>query len=761
MSEPPERCKVCGEVRHGDGADSEVNWSARFGAWFCLACYERLTAKRMSELLGQHRALIEASAIAPEVAAERGYYSETIKARVRELGFANSQCLVPALVIPIGNDGRESYQIRPDNPRNNGKGHPVKYETPYKARNVLDAPHRVRPMLADPSIPLWITEGVRKADAAVSVELCCVALTGVWNWLGTNDRGGSVALPDWRDIALNGRLVHLAFDSDARHNPDVQAALLALADYLGSRGAEVRLVLPPTGAGGVKAGLDDYLAAGHSVDDLLALATDKIPAVEAKPIAPRWDGPAPETADVLSKIREYIRRYVIVSDDQALAVTLWVAHTHAFAAAGSTPYLAINSAEPESGKTQLLEVLETLVANPWLTGRVTAAVLPRKIDAVSPTLLLDESDTAFSGAPEYSDALRGILNTGYRASGYTTLCVGQGAALTFQDFRTFCPKAIAGLGKLPDTVRSRAISIRLKRRRDDEGISEWLPSTPPKDAEKLRGKLTAWGHANAERLRKTTPERPEGLGDRAFDVWRPLLAIAGLAAADTEDRDEDWLTRAREVAERLSGKARADAPTSDAVRALAKLRSLFADSERLSSANVVAGLNADDSLPFGGWRNGEGITMRRLAAMLRSFDVAPRQIWLADRNVQGYRSEDFADAFARYLAPVPGSPNPRSPRTQAQSQESAPPDPLGDAGSRGSSTSENDAGMGVLGDLGDSGEGERQHPRDDDCRGPADHYLRQWRLPGSERWICAVCQDTAPNGRRIEWRIEVEGEQET
>ena len=40
----------------------------------------------------------------------------------------------------------------------------------------LDVPPGALPLLGDPSRPLIITEGVRKADAAVSAGLCCVAL---------------------------------------------------------------------------------------------------------------------------------------------------------------------------------------------------------------------------------------------------------------------------------------------------------------------------------------------------------------------------------------------------------------------------------------------------------------------------------------------------------------------------------------------------------------------------------------------------------
>ncbi len=56
--------------------------------------------------------------------------------------------------------------------------------------------------------------------------------------------------------------------------------------------------------------------------------------------------------------------------------------------------------------------IETLANRP-----VSAAVLPRKIDEERPTLLLDESDAAFGAKSDYSEALRGILNSGYRRSG--------------------------------------------------------------------------------------------------------------------------------------------------------------------------------------------------------------------------------------------------------------------------------------------------------------------------------------------------------
>ena len=94
----------------------------------------------------------------------------------------------------------------------------------------------------------------------------------------------------------------------------------------------------------------------------------------------------PPLGEVLDELAGFVRRFVVMSPAQADAIALWIVHTHAFDAAEQTPYLAISSAEKRSGKTRLLEVLELLVARPWLTGRVTAAVLARKVDAERPTL---------------------------------------------------------------------------------------------------------------------------------------------------------------------------------------------------------------------------------------------------------------------------------------------------------------------------------------------------------------------------------------
>ncbi len=239
------------------------------------------------DLLPHHRKmLLEESAIAPEVVEARGYRTIRKKVELERLGFGRNRCSVPGLLMPICGLAGDAvlYQYRPDVPRIN-KGKPVKYETPTGSKMVLDVHPFCRNLLKDPSIPLFVTEGIKKGDALASRGLCVVALMGVWNWRGTNEAGGKVALPEWDSVALDGRKVYLVFDSDVMEKREVYEALRRLREFLRYREAEVRLIYLPSAAAGSKQGVDDYLAAGHATDDLLAHATTELKA------PPRADAP--------------------------------------------------------------------------------------------------------------------------------------------------------------------------------------------------------------------------------------------------------------------------------------------------------------------------------------------------------------------------------------------------------------------------------------------------------------------------------------
>src|SRR5690242_2780876 len=82
---------------------------------------------------------------------------------------------------------------------------------------------------------------------------------------------------------------------------------------------------------------------------------------------------------ILENLRGYIRQFVILTPAQAVICAVYVLHTHVTDACDFTPYINVNSAVMRSGKTRLLEVFELFVAKPWLTSRVSPAVLVRKV----------------------------------------------------------------------------------------------------------------------------------------------------------------------------------------------------------------------------------------------------------------------------------------------------------------------------------------------------------------------------------------------
>jgi hypothetical protein len=359
---------------------------------------------------------------------------------------------------------------------------------------------------------------------------------------------------------------------------------------------------------------------------------------------------APSGVELLVKLIGFIRRYVALSEAQVLLVALWIVHTYALDAADTTPYLNIRSAEKRSGKTRLLEVLSLLVARAWFTGRVTSAVLVRKVAKETPTLLLDESDAAFKGDREYAEALRSVLNAGFRRGGVASLCVGQGANLTYKDFTVFSPKAIAGIGTLPDTVADRSIPIELKRKRQSERVERFRLRKVGSEALSLQEAVAAWAQEHLKVLAEAEPQLPEELDDRAQDIIEPLLAIA-------EEVGGERPKQARQAAVALlTGEHREDAE-SLGVQLLRDCRTAFNESgeDRLATGKLLVQLRTPEDAP---WRalQGEPLDASRLASMLKPYGIRPKKIREGEDTYRGYCRAWFEDAWARYLPADPEDP---------------------------------------------------------------------------------------------------------
>jgi hypothetical protein len=360
------------------------------------------------------------------------------------------------------------------------------------------------------------------------------------------------------------------------------------------------------------------------------------------------------SAALLSDVRSFIRRFVVLDDVQADAVTLWAAHTHIFEAFGCTPYLAITSPEKRSGKTLLLEVLELLAREPLPTANISDAALFRATDKLQPTLLIDEIDAVFGKKARDREELRGLICAGYRR-GAKAHRMGGSNNTSLQTFSVYCPKAFAGIGDcLPDTIVDRAIPIRLKRRTRDEPIERFRLRDVEPEGHGLRDRLADWLEPQRDYLAAMRPALPDELDDRAQDVWETLLAIA-----DLTDQSE----RARRAAVALSsGQERED--DSVTVLLLRDVHHVFeANGGRLRTADLLERLHEIEESPWGEWF-GKPLSAHGLSRLLRPYRIKTMPVWIDGETGRGYKVEQFADAFSRVL----GVRSVRAVRSESTSQ---------------------------------------------------------------------------------------------
>jgi putative DNA primase/helicase len=355
------------------------------------------------------------------------------------------------------------------------------------------------------------------------------------------------------------------------------------------------------------------------------------------------------TPTLISSLVDRIKRHVVLSDDEALTVALWImfAWVHD-AAAVHSPILLATSAEANSGKTQLLSLLGFLVPRALVCVEISEATLFRGIEKWQPTIIVDEADVILIN----NEPLRSVVNSGWTRGSCVPRCIGDDN--TPHAFPTFCPKAIGMKGrKLPDTTLTRSIIIAMKRKKTSEAVVHFR-SIDDAGLVELRRRALRWANDNGEKLDGAEPDMPPGFDNRLGDNWALLLAIAAHAGGE-------WPPKARRAAIKLS---KVDDVTSIGVQALAAIKVAFDGQqegfeedythleplERISSADLAATLGADMTGPWAEWKNGKPITQVQLARVLKPFGIAPEVIWLKGGGTpRGYKRSQFEDAWERYL----------------------------------------------------------------------------------------------------------------
>jgi uncharacterized protein DUF3631/DNA primase RepB-like protein/primase-like protein len=358
-----------------------------------------------------------------------------------------------------------------------------------------------------------------------------------------------------------------------------------------------------------------------------------------------WPEPV-DGAELLAELVAVLRRYVVLPDHAAVAIALWCIFTHAHDAKPVSPLLAIQSPVKRCGKSTLLFLIAKLVFKGLVTSNTTPAGIFRLVDMFALTLLFDEADTFVTD--EHSE-LRGLLNSGHTRDGATVIrCVGDEHDVKV--FKTWCPKAVAGIGTLPDTLQDRSIVVAMRRKGPDDPEVQSLRLDKTDHLAQLRRKATRWAKDNLENVRQREPDVPRELNDRAKDNWRPLLAIVEVAGGD-------WPKRARQAAIELSA-ANEKATVDYRIELLRDIRGVFDSqaaiavfkpeitADRILSSNLAEQLAKLESGRWARWgREGKPITANAVTRTLKYFDIEPRR---PDAGSTFFRA-DFEDAWKRYV----------------------------------------------------------------------------------------------------------------
>lgn len=381
-------------------------------------------------------------------------------------------------------------------------------------------------------------------------------------------------------------------------------------------------------------------------NDLTAGVTKRKTGAKITPASKMQRAIKEETAELLATCEQWVRQYVVLSEDQAVVLAAWILHTWTCEAAETTPYIHITAPERECGKSRLMETLAVLAFNPVRSGGMTAAALVRCIDAKSPTIFLDEMDTQLSGDKEYSETMRGILNEGFRKGGKFYKVGGKNNEV--RELNAFCPKCFAGIGKLPETVSSRSISIEMRRKTDAEKVKPLRQRDIEALAQPIRARLERWKMRGvANQLEGSHPAAIDSLGDRQNDICEPLLAIGETAGGD-------WLHRLTRALVALL-KTNLNENVSVGVRLLEDIRCIFTErnAEKIFSKELAVALCEFEGRPWADWNRGDGIKPNDVARQLAKYGIHPQKVSIGTDKLQGYRSEVFEDAWKRYCSAPP------------------------------------------------------------------------------------------------------------
>jgi hypothetical protein len=341
--------------------------------------------------------------------------------------------------------------------------------------------------------------------------------------------------------------------------------------------------------------------------------------------------------DVLERIEHIVKRYMWLTKEERLGISLWVLHTYIHKKYLLTPRLALLSPWYGHGKSTMLDIIEKLSFNSYKTISATPPVIFRVIgnSPVTTTMLLDEGDNQnLRLNAEY----RKILNANRRGD-----IVDRVLGKVIIRYNVFSPIAIAAVHDLYPALMQRSVIIYILQPPPGAKF-EILPQQQHHpdyikfvdEAVELQSDIEKWAE-----IVELEDQPPNPLKLRNADNWRVLLAIA-----DSFGRGDD----ARAALMELNKGQPTDNPGADL---LSDIRDIYdkAQIDRCFTKKMLQQLHLfgwDNWTGLNGEQANHALTERELASILRRFKIHPTTIRQANSVAKGYHRKDFEYAWSVY-----------------------------------------------------------------------------------------------------------------
>jgi len=234
--------------------------------------------------------------------------------------------------------------------------------------------------------------------------------------------------------------------------------------------------------------------------------------------------PYGSVAELIESIREYVHRYVDLSERFQRIASYYVLLTWVYDAFNELPYLRLRG-DFGSGKTRALIVIGSLCYKTFFaSGASTVSPIFHTLDTFRGTLIFDEADFRFSD--ERAELVK-IFNNG-NAKGFPVLRTAVTVKKEFDPraFNVFGPKIVAMRRSFEDpALESRFLTEEMGQRslRDDIPIN--LPDAQKEEARSLRSRLLMYRFQTLAKIRVDESLVDPSLSPRLNQILVPLLSI--------------------------------------------------------------------------------------------------------------------------------------------------------------------------------------------------------------------------------------------